>query len=62
MTRIPLHNLFERFLKTEKMDNIKDVSALVLALKYDKEIKDKFDKFLEQLSSDAKNGKLNPPG
>lgn len=51
---IPLGNLFERFLQLEKMDNIKDVEQLLAMLKYDKELRDKFDRFLETLKTELK--------
>lgn len=51
---IPLHNLFERFLKLKEIDSVKGVEELVARFKYDPQLKAEFDKFLETLDSSLK--------
>ena len=51
---IPLHTLFERFLKLEKVDNVADINNLLLMLNNDPVLKDKFDKFCKELTANFK--------
>ena len=54
MTRIPLHNLFERFLQLENIDSEKGVEEVLAMFKYDPILKAKFDKFLKNLDTTLK--------
>lgn len=54
MTRIPLTNIFERFLKLENIDSVASIDNLLRMLKYDPVLKDKFDKFCKELVDNYK--------